>query len=120
MQSDAVGITGRQPLPAVEVNFEAGTTRRSASSGQRHSAGVFPAKGPEPPPGTHGLRLAGPVRRLRRSRPRPGPGDGEVPRAHRARLEGLGATRADVGQGDVSWVVLADPEDNEFCVLGRG
>ena len=36
------------------------------------------------------------------------------------RLEGLGATRADVGQGDVSWVVLADPEGNEFCVLGRG
>ncbi|ANB04070.1 glyoxalase [Streptomyces ambofaciens] len=37
-----------------------------------------------------------------------------------ARLEGLGAVRADVGQGDVPWVVLADPEGNEFCVLGRG
>lgn len=35
-----------------------------------------------------------------------------------ARLEGLGARRADVGQGDVSWVVMLDPEDNEFCVLG--
>lgn len=35
-----------------------------------------------------------------------------------ARLLALGATRADVGQGDdVSWVVLADPEGNEFCVL---
>ena len=35
-----------------------------------------------------------------------------------ARLEGLGARRVDVGQGpDVSWVVLADPEGNEFCVL---
>ena len=35
-----------------------------------------------------------------------------------ARLEGLGARRADVGQGpDVTWVVLADPEGNEFCVL---
>ncbi len=35
-----------------------------------------------------------------------------------ARLEGLGARRADVGQGpDASWVVLADPEGNEFCVL---
>jgi predicted enzyme related to lactoylglutathione lyase len=33
------------------------------------------------------------------------------------RLVGLGATRADVGQHDVSWVVLADPEGNEFCVL---
>ena len=35
-----------------------------------------------------------------------------------ARLEGLGAIRADIGQGDsVSWVVMADPEGNEFCVL---
>ncbi|MEP6696136.1 MAG: VOC family protein [Pseudonocardiales bacterium] len=34
------------------------------------------------------------------------------------RLIGLGATRVDVGQGDeVKWVVLADPEGNEFCVL---
>jgi hypothetical protein len=33
------------------------------------------------------------------------------------RLLALGATRADIGQGDVSWVVLADPEGNEFCVL---
>ncbi len=34
------------------------------------------------------------------------------------RLLSLGATRADVGQpGDVSWVVLADPDGNEFCVL---
>ncbi|WP_026411292.1 VOC family protein [Actinomadura oligospora] len=34
-----------------------------------------------------------------------------------ARLEGLGATHADVGQGDVPWTVMADPEGNEFCVL---
>lgn len=33
------------------------------------------------------------------------------------RLEGLGARRVDIGQGDVSWVVMADPEGNEFCVL---
>lgn len=33
------------------------------------------------------------------------------------RLLDLGARRVDVGQGDVSWVVLADPEGNEFCVL---
>jgi hypothetical protein len=36
-----------------------------------------------------------------------------------ARLEGLGARRIDVGQGpDASWVVMADPAGNEFCVLG--
>lgn len=34
-----------------------------------------------------------------------------------SRLEGLGASRLDIGQGDVSWVVMADPEGNEFCVL---
>lgn len=33
------------------------------------------------------------------------------------RIVELGATRVDIGQGDVSWVVLADPEGNEFCVL---
>jgi hypothetical protein len=33
------------------------------------------------------------------------------------RLLDLGARRVDVGQGDESWVVLADPEGNEFCVL---
>ena len=33
-----------------------------------------------------------------------------------ARLQDLGATPADVGQGDVAWTVLADPEGNEFCV----
>lgn len=30
-----------------------------------------------------------------------------------------GAKRVDIGQGEQSWVVLADPEGNEFCVLGR-
>ena len=33
------------------------------------------------------------------------------------RLIDLGARRVDIGQGTVSWVVLADPEGNEFCVL---
>lgn len=32
-------------------------------------------------------------------------------------LLGPGATRADIGQGDVPWLCLADPEGNEFCVL---
>jgi hypothetical protein len=34
------------------------------------------------------------------------------------RLLALGATHADVGQGSVRWTVLADPEGNEFCLLG--
>jgi hypothetical protein len=34
-----------------------------------------------------------------------------------ARLEALGAKRVDIGQGEQSWVVMADPEGNEFCIL---
>jgi predicted enzyme related to lactoylglutathione lyase len=33
------------------------------------------------------------------------------------RLAGLGAQRIDIGQSDVTWIVIADPEGNEFCVL---
>jgi catechol 2,3-dioxygenase-like lactoylglutathione lyase family enzyme len=45
----------------------------------------------------------------------PYPGDDQA--AEVARLLALGAAPADVGQGDVPWTVLADPEGNEFCVL---
>src|SRR5215210_6785779 len=38
-------------------------------------------------------------------------------RATVERLVAAGATRVDIGQGDVPWVVLADPEGNELCVL---
>jgi catechol 2,3-dioxygenase-like lactoylglutathione lyase family enzyme len=46
------------------------------------------------------------------------PADGDQA-AEVRRLESLGATRADVGQdpGTSTWVVMADPEGNEFCVL---
>jgi hypothetical protein len=44
---------------------------------------------------------------------RPDDRDAEV-----ERLLALGATRADVGQGEQTWIVLADPEGNEFCILG--
>ena len=33
------------------------------------------------------------------------------------RLLDLGASRIDIGQGRQPWVVLADPEGNEFCIL---
>lgn len=44
------------------------------------------------------------------------PADGDQA-AEVERLIALGARRIDIGQGDVSWVVLADPDGNEFCVL---
>ena len=46
---------------------------------------------------------------------RPYPGGDQ--RAEVERLPEHGAPQADVGQGEVPWVVLADPEANEFCVL---
>ncbi|WP_300386972.1 VOC family protein [uncultured Nocardioides sp.] len=45
------------------------------------------------------------------------PGAGDTQEAEVARLEALGATRADIGQGETRWTVMADPEGNEFCVL---
>ncbi len=33
------------------------------------------------------------------------------------RLVSLGASRVDIGQGDAEWVVMADPDGNEFCLL---
>lgn len=33
------------------------------------------------------------------------------------RLLALGAAQVDVGQADQTWIVLADPEGNEFCLL---
>lgn len=44
------------------------------------------------------------------------PPDGDQ-RAEVERLTALGATQVDIGQGNVAWVVMADPDDNEFCVL---
>jgi hypothetical protein len=45
----------------------------------------------------------------------PYPGDDKA--AEVARLRALGATDLDLGQGDVPWTCLADPEGHEFCVL---
>ena len=44
------------------------------------------------------------------------PADGDQA-AEVERLLTLGATKVDIGQGDVPWVVMADPDGNEFCVL---
>ena len=44
------------------------------------------------------------------------PADGDQ-EAEVERLISLGAKRIDIGQGDVPWEVMADPDGNEFCVL---
>lgn len=45
------------------------------------------------------------------------PTEGSTRDAEVARLEALGATRVDIGQTGGSWVVMADPDGNEFCVM---
>jgi hypothetical protein len=44
---------------------------------------------------------------------------GDDPAVEVARLRALGATDLDLGQGDVPWTCLADPDGHEFCVLSR-
>ena len=53
------------------------------------------------------------IEALRRQMTRPGPWQ----KTELARLIELGARPVDIGQGDVAWHVLADPEGNEFCLL---
>jgi len=45
--------------------------------------------------------------------------DGDL-QADVERLIALGAKRLDIGQGDVAWAVMADPDGNEFCVYPAG
>jgi hypothetical protein len=44
------------------------------------------------------------------------PADGDQ-QAEVDRLVSLGANRIDIGQGAADWVVMADPDGNEFCVF---
>lgn len=62
---------------------------------------------------------AAPKRDKNRNHPDLVPDDGDAD-AEVDRLVGLGARRVDVGQTAADpFVVLADPEGNEFCVLRR-
>jgi predicted enzyme related to lactoylglutathione lyase len=69
--------------------------------------GPFITWGPPVPPKVNKNRL-----HLEIAPPESGDQHAEV-----ERLVALGATRIDIGQGDVDWVVMADPDGNEFCVL---
>jgi hypothetical protein len=77
-----------------------------------------------PPPGSGGLSVwlqPTTAEKAGKNRDHPDlvPADGDVD-AEVARLLALGATHADVGQrGDEGFVVLRDPEGNEFCLLRR-
>ncbi|HEV2635659.1 MAG TPA: VOC family protein [Actinocrinis sp.] len=63
------------------------------------------------------LRASGPATVWTRVHLDVAPYRGDDRAAEADRLRGLGATDVDLGQGEVPWTVLADPEGNEFCVL---
>jgi predicted enzyme related to lactoylglutathione lyase len=63
------------------------------------------------------LRVGDPKVVKNRVHPDVAPYQGEDPAAAVKALQEAGAVPADIGQGDVSWTVLADPQGNEFCVL---
>ncbi len=88
--------------------------------GDDGSAKLYPPAGAPPDVPTLWLQHTGePKQGKNRDHPDLRPTDGDVA-AEVARLIALGARRVDVGQtGTESFVVLADPEGNEFCVLTR-
>jgi hypothetical protein len=86
--------------------------------GDDSAAKLYPRDGTAPDVPTVWLQPTAPAKTFKnRVHPDLRPVDGDVD-AEVERLLRLGATRTDVGQtGDEPFVVLADPEGNEFCVL---
>lgn len=66
------------------------------------------------------LRTETPIRSTGRMHLNLKPYAGDDQAAEVSRLVGLGAAEIDLGQGQVSWVCLSDPEGNDFCVLASG
>lgn len=66
------------------------------------------------------LRANTPIRSTGRMHRDLKPYAGDDQAAEVSRLLSLGAREIDLGQGEVSWVCLSDPEGNDFCVLGAG
>jgi catechol 2,3-dioxygenase-like lactoylglutathione lyase family enzyme len=104
---------------ATMARFWAGALGYRVEAGADGNAKLFPADDAPPEVPTVWLQAtAGPKDAKNRLHPDL-VADGDVD-AEVERLLGLGARRADVGQtGGEAFVVLADPEGNEFCVLRR-
>lgn len=127
----AAGQGGRVPTRLVHIAIDAADPERLAGFwarvfGWQTQAGadgevmVLPGGWRYPDPGPLPLLFV-PAREPKTSKNRV---HIDVPTKSRAffedevkRITGLGATPADIGQGDVPWEVLADPEGNELCVL---
>ncbi|HEU5471016.1 MAG TPA: VOC family protein [Actinophytocola sp.] len=104
--------------PELMADFWSQALGFKADRGEDGSVMLYPPAGA--PPDVPNLWLqntGGPKRGKNRNHPDLRPVDGDVD-GEVERLIGLGARRTDVGQtGTEGFVVLADPEGNEFCVL---
>ena len=101
--------------PAALAQFWAATAGWPVAYGEDHICGLRSPAGVGPY--LEFLRV--PDRKSVKNRVHPdvAPYRGEDPAAEVSRLLDLGAVPADVGQGEVGWTVLADPQGNELCVL---
>jgi len=83
----------------------------------RADHGVALASPDRPGPRLELLKVADPKVGKNRIHLDVAPEEGDDHAAEVERLRALGASDADVGQGEQTWVVMADPDGNEFCVL---
>jgi predicted enzyme related to lactoylglutathione lyase len=109
----AIVVDAADPLPLARFWSEAAGWPVTASGGGFASLRAAAGRGPF----VEFLRVGDRKRVKNRLHLDVAPVAGDDQAAEVARLRALGATPADVGQGEVTWVVLADPEGNEFCVL---
>ncbi|MBB5912253.1 putative enzyme related to lactoylglutathione lyase [Nocardia transvalensis] len=77
----------------------------AATDPDAHDVALTFLETPQPKSGKNGIHLDLATRSL------------DHQRVQVDRALSLGARHIDIGQGDVPWTVLADPEGNEFCVL---
>jgi Glyoxalase-like domain len=117
------GYAGTGPVAAIVVDCASPDALASfwteAGGWPRHStdARLCALRSPGGGPYLEFLRAGGEQSGKNRMHPDVAPTTGGDVTAEAARLRQSGATAADVGQGDVPWAVLADPEGNEFCIL---
>jgi catechol-2,3-dioxygenase len=106
--------------PDLMTSFWSQALGFAAEHGEDGSVKLYPPPDAPPDVPTLWLQKVGEAKRDKnRNHPDLRPMDGDVEREVQ-RLIGLGARPADVGQtGQEGFVVLADPEGNEFCVLRR-
>ena len=106
-----------QDVEAMARFWSAALGYRVVPDDDGRSVHLHPPEGADPQ-GAHGVAAGerGPKTGKNRNHPDLAcEGDAEV---EADRLVGLGAKRVDVGQpADAGFIVLADPEGNEFCVL---